>query len=151
MPLIQRSVLEKSKSSVIYLVLFIGLVFALIGVYKGGVHLSELKAETVFLPDLPGAIFLSLMRMAAAYCASLVFAYTFGLLAARTSMGERFILPVLDILQSALDVIEHREVAIDDRIHERIQNIGRAMAQQRRLMLAPRAYVLKAFFHTAAH
>ena len=100
MPLIQRSVLEKTKSSVIYLVLFVGLVFALIGVYKGGVHLTELRADTVFLPDLPGAILLSLMRMAAAYAASLVFAYTFGLLAARTATGERFILPVLDILQS---------------------------------------------------
>ncbi len=100
MALIQRSVLEKSKSSVIYLVLFVGLIFALIGVYRGGVHLSGLRAESVFLPDLPGAIFLSWMRMAAAYCASLVFAYTFGLLAARTATGERFILPVLDILQS---------------------------------------------------
>ncbi|NDG84310.1 MAG: ABC transporter permease subunit [Proteobacteria bacterium] len=100
MPLIQRSVLEKSKSSVIYLVLFVGLIFLLVGIYKGGVHLSELKAETVYLPDLPGAIFLSLMRMAAAYCASLVFAFIFGLLAARTATGERFILPVLDILQS---------------------------------------------------
>jgi len=100
MALLQRSVVEKTKSSVIYLVLFIGLVFAVIGIYRGGVHLSELKAETVELPDLPGAILLSTLRMAAAYFSSLIFAFVFGLLAARTALGERFILPVLDILQS---------------------------------------------------
>ena len=100
MALVPRSVLEKTKSSVIYLLLFVGLIFMVMGVYKGGIHLSELKAETVFLPDLPGAIFLSLLRMTAAYFASLVFAFVFGLLAARTHLGERLILPLLDILQS---------------------------------------------------
>lgn len=70
------------------------------GIYKGGVHLSELRAETVFLPDLPGAILLSLIRMLCAYVASLIFAYVLGITAARTAWGERFILPVLDILQS---------------------------------------------------
>jgi NitT/TauT family transport system permease protein len=100
MALLPRTVLEKTKSSVIYLVLFIGLVYALIGIYKGGVHLSELKAETVFLPDLPGALMLSFMRMLASYAGSLVFAFLFGLLAARTRLGERLILPLIDILQS---------------------------------------------------
>ena len=100
MSLVPRSVLEKTKSSVIYLLLFIGLIFAVTGVYRGGVHLSELKAETVFLPDLPSALLLSFLRMFASYLASLVFGLVFGLLAARTRLGERFILPVLDILQS---------------------------------------------------
>jgi NitT/TauT family transport system permease protein len=100
MALLPRSVLEKSKSSVIYLLLFVGLIAAVAGIYKGGVHLSELRAETVFLPDLPGAILLSLIRMFCAYVASLLFAYVFGILAARTHLGERLILPVLDILQS---------------------------------------------------
>ena len=100
MALVPRSVLEKTKSSVIYLLLFICLILAVMGIYRGGIHLSELKAETVFLPDLPGAIFLSLMRMTAAYLASLVFAYVSGILAARTAIGERVILPILDILQS---------------------------------------------------
>ncbi len=100
MALIPRSVIEKSKSSVIYLVLFVALIAAVMGIYKGGVHLSELKAETVFLPDLPGAILLSVMRMFCAYVASLVFALVFGLVAARTKLGERLILPLLDVLQS---------------------------------------------------
>jgi len=70
------------------------------GVYKGGVHLSELRAETVFLPDLPGAILLSTLRIFCAYIASLFFAYIFGTIAARSVLGERFILPILDVLQS---------------------------------------------------
>ncbi|MBS1959597.1 MAG: ABC transporter permease subunit [Bdellovibrionales bacterium] len=72
----------------------------MIGIYRGGVHLSELKAETVFLPDLPGAILLSFMRMLTSYIASLLFAFIFGTLAGTTHTGERLILPVLDILQS---------------------------------------------------
>jgi NitT/TauT family transport system permease protein len=100
MALLPRSVLEKTKSSVIYLLLFVGLIVAVMGIYKGGIHLSELKAETVFLPDLPGAILLSLIRMFCAYVASLFFAYIFGIAAGRTQWGERFILPILDILQS---------------------------------------------------
>lgn len=100
MALVPRNVIEKTKSSVIYLVLFMGLVYLVVGIYKGGVHLSELKAETVFLPDLPGAILLSFMRMLVSYVMSLVFAFFFGLTAARTRIGEKFILPLLDILQS---------------------------------------------------
>ena len=100
MALLPRSTVEKTKSSVIYLLLFLGLILAVMGIYRGGMHLSELKAETVFLPDLPGAIFLSLFRMFCAYAASLLFAFVFGVLAARTRLGERMILPVLDILQS---------------------------------------------------
>jgi len=100
MALVPRSVLEKTKSSVIYLVLFMGLVFLVMGIYRGGVHLSELKAETVFLPDLPGALLLSFLRMLAAYVASLAFAFIFGLIAARSRAGERIVLPILDVLQS---------------------------------------------------
>jgi NitT/TauT family transport system permease protein len=100
MALVPRSTIEKTKSSVIYLVLFMGFVYLVVGVYKGGVHLSELKAETVFLPELPSAILLSFLRMLFSYLASLVFAFAFGLTAARTRIGEKFILPLLDILQS---------------------------------------------------
>jgi NitT/TauT family transport system permease protein len=100
MALVPRSTLEKTKSSVIYLLLFMGLIFMVMGIYKGGVHLAELKAETVFLPDLPGALLLSFMRMFAAYVASIIFAFVFGLIAARTELGERIVLPILDILQS---------------------------------------------------
>lgn len=100
MALVPRSTLEKTKSSVIYLLLFMGLIFMVMGIYRGGIHLAELKAETVYLPDLPGALLLSFMRMVIAYLASIVFAFFFGLLAARTYWGERILLPVLDILQS---------------------------------------------------
>ncbi len=100
MALVPRTVIEKTKTSVIYLVLFMGLVYLVVGIYKGGVHLTELKAETVFLPDLPGAILLSFLRMLASYLASLFFAFFFGLIAARTRIGERLILPLIDILQS---------------------------------------------------
>lgn len=100
MALLPRSVLEKTKSSVIYLLLFTGLIFAVMGIYRGGVHLSELRAETIYLPDLPGALLLSTVRMFVAYLASLLFAFVFGTLAARTLLGERIILPVLDVLQS---------------------------------------------------
>ncbi len=100
MTLVPRSVLEKTKSSVIYLLLFTVLIISIMGIYRGGVHLSELKAETVFLPDLPGALLLSTLRMFIAYIASLLFAFVFGTLAARTHLGERIILPILDILQS---------------------------------------------------
>jgi NitT/TauT family transport system permease protein len=100
MALIPRSIIEKSKSSVIYLVLFVGLIFLVRGIYQGGVHLVELKAETVTLPDLPAALLLSFLRMLGAYFASIVFAYIFGVIAARSAWGERIVLPVLDILQS---------------------------------------------------
>lgn len=100
MALLPRSVIEKTKSSVIYLVLFIGLVFTVMGIYRGGVHLTELRADLIYLPDLPGAILLSTLRMLIAYLASLVFAFVFGTLAARTRLGERIVLPVLDVLQS---------------------------------------------------
>ena len=43
MALVPRNVIEKTKSSVIYLVLFMGLVYLVVGIYKGGVHLSELN------------------------------------------------------------------------------------------------------------
>ncbi len=100
MALLPRAILEKTKSSVIYLLLFVGLIIAMIGIYRGGVRLSELRADTVYLPDLPGALLLSFMRMALAYAGSLVFAFVFGILAARTRSGSRFILPLIDILQS---------------------------------------------------
>lgn len=97
---VPKSTLERTQKSVIYLLLFLGLFMVVIGVYRGGVHLAELRAETVFLPDLPGAILLSLMRMMGSYVASLFFAFIVGTLAATTRTGEKWILPILDILQS---------------------------------------------------
>ena len=100
MSLVSRSVLEKSKSSVVYLALFILLMITVMGIYKGGVRITELQAETITLPDLPLALFLSFIRMLAAYLVSILFAFIFGLIAARSLIGEKIILPILDILQS---------------------------------------------------
>jgi NitT/TauT family transport system permease protein len=88
---------ENSLISLALLVLF--LTFA-IGVYRGGVQLVQLRAETLTLQELPWALLLSLFRILASYSASLLFAFSLGLLAARTRLGERLILPTLDILQS---------------------------------------------------
>lgn len=100
MALVSKSVLERSKASVVYLALFVLLSVLVMGVYQGGVKISELQAETIALPDLPLALFLSFIRMFVAYWISIVFAFVFGLIAARSSLGEKFVLPVLDILQS---------------------------------------------------
>lgn len=73
---------------------------AAVGIYKGGVHLVELKPEEITIWELPSALALSFLRMLTSYVASLVFAFVLGLLAARTKLGERIIIPTLDILQS---------------------------------------------------
>jgi NitT/TauT family transport system permease protein len=73
-------------------------------VYRGGVHLVQLKANELSLRDLPGALTLSLLRTIASYAASLVFAFILGLAAARSRLGERLILPLLDTLQSVPQV-----------------------------------------------
>ncbi|MCX7750895.1 MAG: ABC transporter permease subunit [Candidatus Bipolaricaulota bacterium] len=49
---------------------------------------------------LPWYTFLSLLRMTAAYVLSLGFSLAYGYKAARSRRAERFLLPVLDILQS---------------------------------------------------
>lgn len=91
---------RKIRNSFIYLSL-IGLFLAVgIGVYRGGVHLGELTAETVTIQDLPAAITLSFMRMLIAFSGSLLFAFILGLIAARSTWGERIVIPALDILQS---------------------------------------------------
>ena len=90
----------KLQSSLIY-ILMLAAVFGIIQIlYRGGVHLSELRAEQVVIGELPSALALSFFRMIVAYLASIVFAFIFGLSAARSRWGERVILPMLDIFQS---------------------------------------------------
>ncbi|MDE3128447.1 MAG: ABC transporter permease subunit, partial [Gemmatimonadota bacterium] len=50
--------------------------------------------------DLPWYAALSTLRMAAAYVISLVFAVTYARAAAHSTFAERFLIPLLDILQS---------------------------------------------------
>ena len=93
---VQRNVLH----SLIYLFLLLAFVAFTVGVYKGGVHLAQLQPEQITLRELPSALILSLMRMIASYTAALFFSFVLGLLAARSIVGERIILPLLNIGQS---------------------------------------------------
>ena len=55
---------------------------------------------TLSLWALPGYTLLSLLRGLAAYGISLLFALTYGYVAAHRSRAERMMLPLLDVLQS---------------------------------------------------
>ncbi|MCM0604940.1 MAG: ABC transporter permease subunit [Xanthomonadaceae bacterium] len=96
----QSPQVSKIQTSLIY-ILLLGAVFGIIQIlYHGGVHLTELTAENVTIKELPSELALSFFRMVISYLASLIFAYFFGLTAARSKWGERIILPMLDIFQS---------------------------------------------------
>jgi NitT/TauT family transport system permease protein len=97
---VPRYVQRRVQSSTAYLILFIAIMAFVVGVYKGGVHLAQLTPETITLQELPSALALSFMRMTLSYAACLIFSFALGLLAARSALGERIIIPLLDILQS---------------------------------------------------
>lgn len=80
--------------SLLVLTLLIWLLFRHHILLQGG---TIEKAEISALPKDLG---LSVMRLLGGYFLSLVFAYCYGLATALTSWGERYLLPVLDILQS---------------------------------------------------
>ena len=98
--LVSKHLQARVKNSILYLVLFTLLIICVMGVYKGGVKLITLQPEHITLKDLPYALTLSLLRMTSSYIASLFFAFLLGFPAARTKLGERIIIPILDILQS---------------------------------------------------
>ncbi|BAM06031.1 ABC transporter permease subunit [Leptospirillum ferrooxidans] len=58
------------------------------------------QIEKAEISALPKDLALSVLRLLGGYLISLVFAYCYGLLTALTPWGERYLLPVLDILQS---------------------------------------------------
>ena len=91
---------RKVRHGLIHLILIMAFFAFVIGLYKGGVHLVELRAESIRIQELPGALALSFLRMVISYAGALFFAYVVGLLAARTTTGERIILPILEIFQS---------------------------------------------------
>ncbi len=97
---LRRSIQNRVRHSVVYLILFTALLATAVAVYRGGVHLAQLQPEEVTLKELPSALALSFLRMSASYLACIIFAFCLGLTAARTVLGEKFILPLLDILQS---------------------------------------------------
>lgn len=96
----QTELRRRVRYSLIYLVLFSLFVASVVGIYHGGIHMAELQPEAITLKDLPWALSLSFLRMLTSYLACLVFAFGLGLAAARSKLGERLILPLLDILQS---------------------------------------------------
>ena len=98
--LLPRAMRRRLQASLIYLGLLVLLLGAAVGVYRGGVHLARLTPEQITLDELPGALTLSLIRVSSSTFISLVFAIGAGLAAARTRLGERVIIPALDILQS---------------------------------------------------
>ena len=80
--------------SLLVLTLLIWLLFRHHILLQGGtIEKAEISA-------LPGDLGLSVLRLLGGYLISLVFAYCYGLATAMTSWGERYLLPVLDILQS---------------------------------------------------
>ncbi|MEW6324215.1 MAG: ABC transporter permease subunit, partial [Nitrospirota bacterium] len=72
--------------------------------YAGGVDPAHLRlprlAVPVDLAALPAAAFSSLLRMAAAYLAALLFSLSVAYLAVTRRWAERLLMPVLDVLQS---------------------------------------------------
>ena len=66
---------------------------------------------------------------------------------AREPAGEDLLLEVLEL---GLERLEHREVAVDDGVHQRVQHEPRSMAQQLGLALAARADVREAALGAAA-
>lgn len=94
-------VVRNSVTNVVsYGIIFALFLVGLIGLYQSGIKLTQLKAETVTVHDLPFALALSFFRMSASYVISLVFAFILGLIAALSRTGERVIIPFLDIMQS---------------------------------------------------
>ena len=67
---------------------------------------------------------------------------------ARILCGEQL---VLDALELGLHRVEHREIAIDHRVHQRIEHIAGAVTQQLRLALGARAHPEEALLAVLAY
>ncbi len=85
--------------------LFVAICF--VSLLYAGVQLAAYAPEYITAPtisDSPSALpvyaFLSTMRMLAAYFLSVVFSLVYGRIAAYNKKAERFLIPVLDVLQS---------------------------------------------------
>src|SRR5262249_53212420 len=58
---------------------------------------------------------------------------------------------LLDLFQLGLEAVDHREIAIDHRVDQRIEHETRAVLQEVRLALAAGAYTDEAFFAMRAY
>lgn len=76
------------------------LVFVLWLLFQHPARFQGAPFKGVDLSMLPGDLGRSVLRLFAAYFLSLAFAYVYGMLTALTRWGERYLLPLLDILQS---------------------------------------------------
>ncbi len=56
-----------------------------------------------------------------------------------------------DFLEIFFEVVEDREVTVDDGIHQRVQHVAGAVAELLRLRLAAGPYVVESFLDAAAH
>lgn len=92
--------LQTFRRSLIYAACLALLLGAGIALYRGGVHLAQIEANEITVSELPSALALSFLRMAISYAAALIFAFITGILAARSQVGERILVPLLDIGQS---------------------------------------------------
>jgi hypothetical protein len=59
--------------------------------------------------------------------------------------------PLLERLDLGIDAVEHRKIAIDDGVHQRVKDVGRPVAQQFGLLFAAAADFGEAVLGAAAH
>ncbi len=97
---VPKPVQKRVRQSLLSIGIISAILAFVVGLYRGGAHIAQLRPEEVTLAELPSALALSLIRIVIAYCASLIASFFLGLVAARTKWGERFIVPIVDILQS---------------------------------------------------
>lgn len=90
----------RATRSLIYLVLSGVFVVLAALLYQGGQRLTRLSGSGLQLSDLPFALGLSFLRMLASYAACVVISMITGILAARTRLGERILIPIYDVGQS---------------------------------------------------
>src|SRR5512145_3088889 len=58
---------------------------------------------------------------------------------------------LFDVLDGGFDVIEYRKIAIDHRIHQRVENVAGAVAQKLRLMFTARTHISETAFGPRTH
>lgn len=80
--------------------LLVFLTFVLWLLFRHPAAFGSVSHRPADLSKLPGDLGRSLLRLLGGYLLSLAFAYVYGMLTALTRWGERYLLPVLDILQS---------------------------------------------------
>jgi NitT/TauT family transport system permease protein len=101
---LHKSVQDRRRSRLTNLVIFaagLALVYGVVAIGRTWLGPHQAVVEISHRPTaLPGYAARSLIRIGAAYIASLLFALAYGYAAARSVRAERWLIPLLDILQS---------------------------------------------------